>query len=178
MNALSAISALPPTLVTAASASPTVGLAPLMVQFTGGASGGTQPYSYSWAFGDGATSSSQNPSHTYANPGSYTSTLTVTDSGQPALQHAASSVQITVQPSYSLTINAGQGGFTDPPPGTYYYAPGTDVTLTAYEGGDPCYYFYRWTVDGALMPIGQYNVTVTMNQNHTAIAVFKKIRNC
>jgi PKD repeat protein len=37
------------------------------------------PSNWSWDFGDGTTSSEQNPSHTYA-PGSYTVTLTVTNS--------------------------------------------------------------------------------------------------
>src|SRR5262249_8570599 len=32
-----------------------------------------------WAFGDGATGSGATPSHAYANPGTYTATLTVTD---------------------------------------------------------------------------------------------------
>lgn len=35
--------------------------------------------SWSWNFGDGATSTAQNPSHTYGSAGSYTVTLTVTD---------------------------------------------------------------------------------------------------
>src|SRR5206468_487661 len=35
--------------------------------------------SYAWTFGDGATSTAQNPSHTYAAGGTYTVTLTVTD---------------------------------------------------------------------------------------------------
>src|SRR6266566_1471844 len=35
--------------------------------------------SYSWTFGDGATSTLQNPSHTYAAGGTYTVTLRVTD---------------------------------------------------------------------------------------------------
>ncbi|MGH7476746.1 MAG: PKD domain-containing protein [Longimicrobiales bacterium] len=35
--------------------------------------------SWSWSFGDGATSTAQNPSHTYGSVGSYTVTLTVTD---------------------------------------------------------------------------------------------------
>jgi PKD repeat protein len=40
---------------------------------------------YAWEFGDGATSSSQNPSHTYAAAGDYTVKLTVTDTiGQTA----------------------------------------------------------------------------------------------
>ena len=37
--------------------------------------GGTAPFTYSWNFGDGTTATgSLNPSHTYANPGSYTAT--------------------------------------------------------------------------------------------------------
>lgn len=35
------------------------------------------PNSWSWDFGDGNTSSSQSPQHTYANPGTYTVTLVV-----------------------------------------------------------------------------------------------------
>ena len=38
--------------------------------------------SYSWTFGDGGTSSDQNPSHTYTNAGDYTVTLTINDGAQ------------------------------------------------------------------------------------------------
>lgn len=34
---------------------------------------------YSWTFGDGGTSTAQNPTHTYGAPGTYDVTLTVTD---------------------------------------------------------------------------------------------------
>ncbi len=37
--------------------------------------------SWSWSFGDGNTSTQQHPAHTYAAPGTYTVSLTVTDSG-------------------------------------------------------------------------------------------------
>ena len=39
----------------------------------------THAASYSWSFGDGQTSTAQNPEHTYTNPGTYTVSLTVTD---------------------------------------------------------------------------------------------------
>jgi uncharacterized protein (TIGR02145 family) len=38
------------------------------------------PTSWSWNFGDGNTSTLQNPSHTYSTPGTYTVSLTVTNS--------------------------------------------------------------------------------------------------
>jgi len=41
---------------------------------------GTKGLIYSWAFGDGSTSSAQAPTHTYTKGGTYTVTLTVEDS--------------------------------------------------------------------------------------------------
>jgi len=80
----------------ATSASPATGNAPLSVNFTGSATGGTAPYSYSWNFGDGsAASTAQNPSHTYSSAGTYTATLTVSDSSSPP-KTASSSVTVTV----------------------------------------------------------------------------------
>jgi len=53
--------------------------------------------SYSWTFGDGATSTAQNPSRTYAAGGSYTVTLTVTDN--QGAQSAPTSNSVTVTAS-------------------------------------------------------------------------------
>ncbi len=47
-----------------------------VIQFTDASSSGT---SFSWDFGDGTTSTLQNPQHTYATPGVYTVTLDVVD---------------------------------------------------------------------------------------------------
>jgi PKD repeat protein len=55
------------------SGSPTSGPAPLTVQFTNLSMGAN---SYTWLFGDGATSNDINPTHTYMSNGSYTVTLT------------------------------------------------------------------------------------------------------
>jgi len=49
------------------------------VYFNSFVSGGVEPYSYEWNFGDGSTSTDANPIHTYNFEGTYTLTLTVTD---------------------------------------------------------------------------------------------------
>jgi PKD repeat protein len=57
---------------------PTSGNAPLAVSFTDQTTNG--PTAWSWTFGDGATSSGQHPRHTYGSPGTYSVTLTATNS--------------------------------------------------------------------------------------------------
>ena len=92
------VSAVGNPLSATASGNPTSGQIPLTVAFTGTATGGNPPYSYSWNFGDGsAASTTQNPSHTYSNAGTYNATLTVTDSSSPA-KTATSTVSITASP--------------------------------------------------------------------------------
>jgi large repetitive protein len=58
----------------------TSGTVPLTVKFTD-VSTSTAPLSYSWNFGDGTTSTEQNPAYTYTNAGRYTVKLTVTNAG-------------------------------------------------------------------------------------------------
>ena len=60
-------------------ATPTSGKAPLAVQFTSKSTGTIS--SYLWSFGDGATSTAQNPKHTYSKAGTYTAQLTVSGPG-------------------------------------------------------------------------------------------------
>ena len=67
------------SLVASASATPTTGTAPLLVSLSCTANGGTAPFTYAWVFGDSATSTTQNPTHTYTDAGSYTATCTITD---------------------------------------------------------------------------------------------------
>lgn len=71
---------LPPLAV--GTATPNEGPAPLVVQFS--SVGSSDPeggsLSYLWDFGDGVTSTSPNPSHSYAGLGNFAATLTVKDS--------------------------------------------------------------------------------------------------
>ena len=61
------------------SASPLSGDAPLDVEFTDESTPGTGVITHwQWDFGDGATSTQQNPSHTYMENGAYAVSLTVT----------------------------------------------------------------------------------------------------
>jgi len=60
--------------------------------------------SWSWDFGDGNTSTAQNPSHSYAAGGSYTVSLTVTDDG--GATGSASQVVTVVDPNANVAPTA------------------------------------------------------------------------
>ncbi len=79
------------------------------IQFTGFASGGTTPYTWAWAFGDGGTATVQNPTHTYTTAGTYTATLTVTDAASTTVTDTATVTIVAPQPV--LEIGAITGGF-------------------------------------------------------------------
>ncbi|MEA1979787.1 MAG: S8 family serine peptidase [candidate division Zixibacteria bacterium] len=59
------------------SGSPTSGETPVTVEFTDLST--NSPTSWAWTFGDGGTSSAQNPSYNYTTAGTYTVTLTATN---------------------------------------------------------------------------------------------------
>ncbi|MBT8271890.1 MAG: PKD domain-containing protein, partial [Bacteroidia bacterium] len=54
-------------------------LSAFTLEFFAGATGGEPPYTFLWDFGDGTTSTLENPIHSYTSTGPYTVTLTVFD---------------------------------------------------------------------------------------------------
>src|SRR5262249_43254931 len=68
----------PPPVVAGFLATPTNGVAPLLVSFTNLSTGAI---GYTWDFGDGNTSTNANPANTYMNAGAYTVTLTAIGPG-------------------------------------------------------------------------------------------------
>jgi PKD repeat protein len=91
------------TPVASFTADPEFGDAPLTVAFTDTSTGGT-PSAWDWDFGDGGTSTSQNPTHVFTEHGSYTVTLTVTIGG----------VDYSVSHIVDVTVDVG---YTPPLPG-------------------------------------------------------------
>ena len=90
-------------------ATPLAGQYPLPVQFTDTSQGG--PTSWTWDFGDGATSALTNPAHTYANPGNYTVTLTVTNTKGTDTSTQTNLIQVNDQPplaGFSASTTTGQ----------------------------------------------------------------------
>ena len=111
VNAEAAVGGSSPTIPVAAFVGvPTSGTVPLTVVFTDQSTG--SPTSWSWAFGDGGTSTLQNPSRTYTVAGSYTVMLTATN---------ASGSDGETKTNY-ITVN--------PPGGTW-----TTITFDNFETG-------------------------------------------
>src|SRR5207248_428279 len=92
------------------------------ISFNATATGGSPPYSFSWAFGDSITATGSTVSHSYSSSGTYTVTLAVTDSlQQQTLQ--AQNIIITNYHPFSFGIASDIGnigiGYSD----NSFYAP-------------------------------------------------------
>jgi outer membrane protein OmpA-like peptidoglycan-associated protein len=125
--------AAPVSLDCTATAVPKSGPSPFTTQFEGTASGGRLPYAYSWNFGDGSSSTEQNPDHTYKNPGTYTARFSVTDSKGRISQERITRITVACPP---LTCTAS----IEPASGMVPFTAGFGASVT---GGCPPY-GYSW----------------------------------
>jgi hypothetical protein len=125
----------PPTLT--CNARPKAGVAPLTVNFDSAPAGGTGTYGFYWVFGPpGATSSLQNPTFIYPDPGTYNAVVRVTSPPQDPTNpqpgtFADCRIIITVfeptpipaptaTPLFGLQLpNAGNGPLSNPGCGTW-----------------------------------------------------------
>jgi len=148
----------PPPPVADFSASPVSGEAPLSVGFTDASTG--QPTSWSWDFGDGATATSQNPTHEYAAPGAYSVSLTVANAGGQDTETKADYIVVSdVPPAADFTASATTG------------TPPLTVSFTDLSAGNPTSWYWEFG-DGAISDVqnpvhsygsvGAYTVSLTV----------------
>ena len=96
-------------------AAPASGFAPLTVTFTDRSTNG--PTAWAWDFGDPASGSSntstlRNPTHTYADPGTYTVTLTPSNAAGPGSQ-ATRTIDVSTPPTGGGNVFVGAGDIAD-----------------------------------------------------------------
>jgi PKD repeat protein len=93
----------PPTF--SISATPTSGEVPLTVQFTLTKAAGRDPITFLWDFGDGGSSTEQNPTHEYTEFGTFVASVTITNEcGTQTLDET-----ITVEPAFFATTIGLEG---------------------------------------------------------------------
>ncbi len=103
------------------SVTPPYGVAPLTVQFAspGTDSGGNMVTHWQWTFGDGGTSTAQNPTHLYASMGAYTPGLTAYSTAGPLAVAGLSVINVYSNPVpafrvlYTFSSSFGSGPNAD-----------------------------------------------------------------
>ncbi len=139
------------------SADPTEGKAPLTVAFTDKSTG--SPTSWKWSFGDGTSSTKQNPTHKYCKVGSYTVKLTATNAEGSNTVTKTDYIKVVTKPvaSFSAKPTSGKAPLT--------------VAFTDKSAGIPT--AWKWSFgDGAYsteqnpkheyLQEGSYKVTLTV----------------
>lgn len=106
------VSSSPPLLANAA-ATPNPATAGSTVRFTSTVSGGLQPITFTWVFGDGTTSTAANTTHVYQNAGTYSVSLFVNDSSG-ASKHVQ--IALAVQAGSSSGGSGQSGSMVGPLP--------------------------------------------------------------
>ena len=87
--------------------SPLAGCSPLIVNFQNLSTG--NPTSYSWDFGNGNTSTQQNPTATYFNPGTYTVKLTATNANGSNTLTRSQYITVYDAPTVNFSANITSG---------------------------------------------------------------------
>jgi PKD repeat protein len=107
------------------------------VFFTPTITGGSPLFSYKWNFGDGNTSTTQNPVNTYSLPGTYLVTFTVTDRNGATATTSASISILSISPSIAADFNASDT-FVSTGEGPVIF---TDATISNLNQSSLTYYW-------------------------------------
>ncbi len=110
-------------------ASPISGSGSVTVNFTD--TSANHPTSWAWDFGDGATSTAQNPSHSYTAPGSYAVSLTVTNSGGTNTRARSDLIHVSNGP---LTVTAAADTYVQSNAANSNF--GTQTTIQGLKSGN------------------------------------------
>ncbi|MCP4696892.1 MAG: DUF1566 domain-containing protein [Gammaproteobacteria bacterium] len=153
-------------LIIAFSSSPAEVTTNVAATFSAAVSEGTPPYAFSIDFGDGSPAAqSQNVSHAYTAPGTYTATVTVTDSaGWSAAQSQTVTVTapVNLPPTVSVTPSASKG---NAPLTVNFNAQGTDpeggILTFSWDFGDGTAVGAGIAVSHTFQQPGTYTVQVT-----------------
>jgi PKD repeat protein len=123
------------------------------VQFSGSASEGVPPYTFTWDFGDGDSATGQNPTHTYQLPGTYDVILTVSDS-MGNMDTDLAKAYITGEPPEDPIANAN---------GPYEGIINQPVDFTGSAAGGTSPYSFSWD-------FGDGDTSSEQNPSHTYTA--------
>ncbi|MBF0432337.1 MAG: PKD domain-containing protein [Fibrobacteria bacterium] len=128
------------------SASTTIGQYPVNVDFSASNSGGPV-VSWHWDFGDGATSSSQNPNHQYTVSGTYTVILTASGPDGNDIETKTNYITVTT-PEPSIDFSTSQTSGVN----------SLDVSFTVTNTGGP--------IDSLLWDFGDGATSIEQNPTH------------
>lgn len=117
----------------------------------------TQILGYRWDFGDGTTSTSQNPSHTYPATGTYTACLTIVglnDDGDCCTDSICLPVTVDCEPCSCEVF-----------PDFSFESKGCSIQFNDQSTGNDCSTITQWDWD-----FGDGNTSTSQNPNHTYAA--------
>jgi PKD repeat protein len=160
------------------SGTPTSGTYPLVVSFADAST--DAPTSWSWTFGDGGTSTAQNPSHTYTAAGTYSVTLTASNAFGADAFTRTNYITVTAPAGgvwETITYDgfeSGLGSYTDGggdcaryTGGTYAYAGSAAMDIQDNSGvASSFYHTAGWNVSGYVeMEVEFYFYAVSMDNS-------------
>lgn len=163
-------------------ANATSGTLPLIVVFDSSSSlfPDASAINYTWNFGDGTTSSVENPSHTYTDTGSYAVTLRISDgvnvdTSEPMTITITDPISPSAVAVISMSTNSGTAPLTIDFDGTNSTSSDGSVLTYSWDFGDTTKESGS-IVSHVYKDVGDYTVTLTVSQaNGTADSVTESI---